>query len=479
MSASYPQVGSVLASRYRLLRIVGEGGMGVVFEALHTGTGKRVALKWLHPKISDDPEARARLLREARATGRVSHRNVVEIYDVVEDGDAVFLVMELLEGETLEAALSGGQLPLHRSIAFLLAAMHGVAEAHRQGVIHRDINPANIFLAQRSGDRDVVAKVLDFGISKLADDDSPNLTRAGTTLGTPHYMSLEQLCNPGEVDERTDVYSFGAVLYRLATGRPPFEGATFTEVAIKVGSSTPIAPRLLQSNLPEALEQLILWAMAREREQRIADMSCFIRELEPFSRAHSFLVSIPEPLHIAPFEACTEAAQAGAAPTAAKSDTLFPMPTRRPLVAALLLLVLVLVGAGGYRLRSAASLARSRADAQTPARSGRAPRALPQAAGPTPILATSSEADEADADRFVEGAEMPEYRGASAAAVRPIETPGRGPALRPQPPGRAPAVVSTATGPTSIASPSAPSATTPAHGGSTRHRAGEIRRVDM
>jgi serine/threonine-protein kinase len=256
--------------------------MGIVFEAQHLRTDRKVALKWLHEKVRTNPEARQRLVREALATGRVSHPNVVEILDVVEQDDSLFLVMELLTGETLDALIGRGLVPAERLITLLLPAMRGVAEAHRQGVIHRDIHPANIFLS-RHGD-EVVPKVVDFGICKVGDDDSPNLTQVGTTLGTPHYMSFEQLCNPREVDARTDVYSFAVILYRALTGRPPFEGASFTEVAIKIGSAVPVPPTALCADVPRALERVILRGMERDRERRIPDMDSLIRELEPFAQ---------------------------------------------------------------------------------------------------------------------------------------------------------------------------------------------------
>lgn len=323
MSASYPELGSVLAGRYRLLRVLGEGGMGIVFEALHLRTERRVALKWLHEKIATNPEARQRLSREAMATGRVSHPNVIEILDVVEEGDTLFLVMELLTGETLDALIGRGLMSAPRLISLLLPAMRGVAEAHRQGVIHRDIHPANIFLSRRSDD-ELVTKVMDFGICKLGGDESVQLTQVGTTLGTPHYMSFEQLCSPGEVDARTDVYSFAVILYRALTGRPPFEGASFTEIAIKIGTAQPTPPTELCADVPDSLSRVILHAMARDRERRIADMDSLIRELEPFAQmdaARAHASERPVPL----------LASAAPAPSEAELALRLPVQKRWPL----------------------------------------------------------------------------------------------------------------------------------------------------
>lgn len=296
MRASYPELGSLLAGRYRLLRVLGEGGMGIVFEALHTLTEKRVAVKWMHRHIAEKPEARARLVRAALATCRVSHPNVVEVHDVVEEGESVVLVMELLQGETLETLLERGGTPLHELVGLLLQAMRGVSAAHREGVVHHDIHPANIFLSTRAGSRDVVPKVVDFAISQVTDDRSPSLTRERTPVGTPQYMSFEQLCCAPDVDRRTDVYAFGVLLYRAATGRLPFDGRSFTEIAIKVGSAMPTPPKRLCVDLPTSLEQLILWAIARDRDKRISSMDTFICELEPFAGVHAFraMMSVPD-----------------------------------------------------------------------------------------------------------------------------------------------------------------------------------------
>jgi eukaryotic-like serine/threonine-protein kinase len=288
MTASHPDLGTILSGRYRLVRQLGEGGMGVVFEAVHLHTDRRVAVKWLHERIAAHPDARARMIREARATGRVTHPNVVSIHDVVDEDDCLFLVMELLEGETLEDALSRGDVPIERAIRWLLAAMRGAAEAHRAGVIHRDINPGNIFLARHPDAAELVPKLVDFGISKLDAQDQPELTQLGTALGTPHYTSFEQLCNAGDVDARADVYSFAVVLYRIVTGRRPFEGASFSEIAAKIGTSAAPAPHHFRADLPAPLVALIERGMARDRDRRTPDLDTFLAALTPYSHASAF-----------------------------------------------------------------------------------------------------------------------------------------------------------------------------------------------
>jgi serine/threonine-protein kinase len=285
-------VGAVLGGKFRVVRQLGEGGMGVVLEAEHTVSGKRVAVKWMRPELASRPEAVERFLREARASARVRHPNVVDVYDVVHEGNAAFLVMELLEGEPLTAVLERGGMPAHELIALLLEAMRGVAAAHREGVIHRDIKPDNIFLA-RETDRSLrIPKVLDFGISKLSGGEGLALTQTGATLGTPLYMSFEQLCGVRDIDARTDVYAFGVILYEALTGRPPYEAETFPELIVKIANTQPKPPKSLRSDIPRSLDRLIQSAMAKERDQRFPSLEAMIRALEPFVTAELFRIQM-------------------------------------------------------------------------------------------------------------------------------------------------------------------------------------------
>lgn len=312
MLQSYPQPGSLLAERYRLIRMIGEGGMGVVFEAQNTFTERKVAIKWLNASAASNPEASKRMVREALNTCRVRHPNVIDIYDVIREGDSIFLVMELLEGEPLQDLLLRGGVPLHQLVALLIPAMRGVAEAHRHKVIHRDVHPANIFLARQPNQEQPVPKVLDFGISKMIGEGTPSLTRSGTTMGTPLYMSYEQLCNASDVDERTDVYSFGVILYEALTGRPPFEAESFPELAVKIATMSPVPPKQLRPDIPTALEQLVAWAMQRDREQRLESMDAFIRELSPFASEHAFRAQMTDPERALPAVAARSERASGA-----------------------------------------------------------------------------------------------------------------------------------------------------------------------
>jgi serine/threonine protein kinase len=187
-----PEPGTVVGGKHRILHALGEGGMGTVYAAENLLTLKRMAIKWLHPRLIAVQEASQRLLHEARATARIRHRNVVDIYDVVLEGESVFLVMELLLGEQLSTFLAREQLTIHEVIALLLPAMRGVAAAHAAGVVHRDIKPDNILLAREAGSSDLVPTVIDFGISRVFEADGARLTRSGMTMGTPRYVSYEQ-----------------------------------------------------------------------------------------------------------------------------------------------------------------------------------------------------------------------------------------------------------------------------------------------
>jgi len=286
-----PKVGDVVAEKYQIDGIVGEGGMGKVFSATHIITQKRVALKWMNAELARDNDATQRFFREAQAAGRINHPNVVDIYDVEKHGDTVFLVMEFLYGEPLTARLLCESLQIADTIRLLLPALRGVAAAHRQGVIHRDIKPDNIFLCRSPEGKPREAKVLDFGISKVSSRNgqlNPRLTRTGTLMGTPYYMSPEQIRGDKDVGPQADVYAFGVILYEALTGQLPFNAETFSALVIEVATGTPIQPKQLREELPVELEAVIVKAMAREPDDRYPDIESLAHALEPFSEGASF-----------------------------------------------------------------------------------------------------------------------------------------------------------------------------------------------
>jgi serine/threonine-protein kinase len=293
-----PRAGDVVAGKYRIEELIGEGGMGAVYGATHTLTGKRVALKWMLPELAADQGAVQRFVREAQAAGRIDHPNVVDIYDVGEHDGSTFLVMEYLHGETLTAAFKRGGLEAQQIIQLLIPAMRGVAAAHKTGVVHRDLKPDNVFLCRDADGSYREPKVLDFGISKVSASEgqlNPRLTRTGAVMGTPYYMSPEQIRGSAEVDRRTDVYAFGVILYEALTGRVPFEADAYSALILEIATGTPKRLRELRPDLPKALEDVVLKAMAREPEQRYADVEALARALEPFAQGVTFRLERPDP----------------------------------------------------------------------------------------------------------------------------------------------------------------------------------------
>jgi serine/threonine-protein kinase len=275
----------VVADRYRIDSQLGAGGMGAVFAASNLLTGKRVALKWMLPAAARSPEIAERLLREAKAAARVSHPNIVDIYDVGSDGEAPFLVMELLSGEPLSARLERGRLSVEELPPLLLPALRGLAAAHRAGVIHRDLKPDNIFLCTDPDGGPPRPRVLDFGISKLLSDSVDNLTRTGSIMGTPFYMAPEQLRGAKDVDARTDVYAIGVIMYELLTGHVPFSAQTFPALIYAIANDRPTPVSAIAPRVPLSLVRIVERAMAREPRDRYASVEELIADLEAFARS--------------------------------------------------------------------------------------------------------------------------------------------------------------------------------------------------
>ncbi|HET6338518.1 MAG TPA: serine/threonine-protein kinase [Polyangiales bacterium] len=279
-----PKPGDLVASKYVIEQLLGEGGMGAVFAATHRFTGKQVAIKWMLPELARDEDAVHRFMREAQAAGRINHPNVVDVYDVGQHEDSFFLVMELLRGEPLTTALSRRDLTVRELLDLLLRAMRGVSAAHRQGVVHRDLKPDNIFLAYEDDGVGREPKVLDFGISKVSNEGqiNPRLTRTGAVVGTPYYMSPEQIRGSDSLDRRADVYAFGVILYEALTGQVPFIADTYGALVLEIATGTPKTPDELVPGLPVALSRVVMRAMARNAQDRFADLESLIHALEPF-----------------------------------------------------------------------------------------------------------------------------------------------------------------------------------------------------
>lgn len=266
------RIGRVLGGRYELRRLLGRGGMGLVYEALHITVGRSVAIKLLRHDLARSREAVNRFMREARAAAAIGNEHIVEVFDFsyTEEGEA-FIVMELLEGENLGARIRReGPLPLSQAIAIAKQVAQALDVAHAKGIIHRDLKSENVFLVSRNGGDFV--KLLDFGISKVLEGDEGRgtLTREGVLMGTPHYMAPELVQGDVQLDRRVDVYALGCLLYEMITGRVPFTGKHVVEVLYKHVHESPEPPSRLRSDVPSALESVVLRALEKDRERRFA-----------------------------------------------------------------------------------------------------------------------------------------------------------------------------------------------------------------
>ena len=271
------RVGTTLAGKYRLDRILATGGMATVFTGVHGWTERAVAVKILNYEHARDPEVVRRFLQEARAAAQLKHPNVVDVLDMGQDDDGtVFLVLELLEGETLKARLKRGALAPHETAVLLAPILRAVAAAHAKGVVHRDLKPDNIFLAlgppAPDGHRDTIPKLLDFGIAKVASEGDSGSTRTGAMVGTPQYMSPEQVRGDRELGPRADVWSMGVLLHYALTKRMPFNAESTPAVLARVLTERARPIREIAPSLHEALAAVIDRALQHEASARYADM---------------------------------------------------------------------------------------------------------------------------------------------------------------------------------------------------------------
>jgi serine/threonine-protein kinase len=286
-----PMPGQVLAGKYLVERVIGHGGMGVVVSAKHVHLGQRVALKFLNAEACKTQEAVARFLREARAAVQIQGEHVARVTDVgmLESG-APYMVMELLRGADLgQIVKTRGPLTVHEAVEYVLQACEAIAEAHVLGIVHRDLKPQNLFLTQRP-DGSPLVKVLDFGISKTPIGGSlfeGNLTSGEVMMGSPKYMSPEQMRSTRDVDARTDVWALGVVLYELLAGAPPFQADTMAGLAAAIQTMPPTALRFVRADVPVELERVIFRCLEKHRDARMPSVAALAEALRPFAPPHA------------------------------------------------------------------------------------------------------------------------------------------------------------------------------------------------
>jgi hypothetical protein len=274
MSSATPRSpGDVLAGRFKILRMLGEGGMGAVYEVEHLLTKHQRALKLLHPELTLSPSIVARFLREASAAGRIGNPHVVETFDAgrLDSGDP-YIVMEFLKGRTLaELITETGPLELERTCQVMMQACDGIGAAHQAGIIHRDVKPENMFLL--AGDA-VFVKILDFGISKFDPEltGAPGITQDGATMGTPFYMSPEQVLGT-PLDAQADVYALGVVLYECLTAQKPYLAETLPHLAVMICEGQFAPPSTRRSELPAGWDEIVARAMAKDKAARYASVA--------------------------------------------------------------------------------------------------------------------------------------------------------------------------------------------------------------
>ena len=282
--------GDVLVGKYRVERVLGQGGMGIVVAAHHIQLDERVALKFLLPEGLKNPEAVVRFVREARAAVKIKSEHVARVSDVGQLANgSPYMVMEYLEGGDLAAWLGQrGAMTVEMAVDFVLQASEAIAEAHALGIVHRDLKPANLFCVLRADGR-LSVKVLDFGISKVTTPGAHghDMTNTAAVVGSPMYMSPEQLQSSKGVDTRTDIWSLGVILFELLTAQVPFQAEAVTELIIKIATAPALPVRLLRPDVPAGLEQVIATCLEKDRERRFASMSELAIALKDFGSKHA------------------------------------------------------------------------------------------------------------------------------------------------------------------------------------------------
>jgi serine/threonine-protein kinase len=279
MNDPSPPSQGLVAGKYQLVRMIGRGGMGSVWQARHVSLGTSSAIKFIEAEYADSQEARSRFDKEARAAATIQSKHAIQIYDhgVTEDGKP-YIVMELLEGEPLDKTIERGPLTLQDTARILQQVCRGLARAHERGIIHRDLKPENIYLVRTPDEDEPVAKVLDFGIAKMqgapgSGGGLTSSTKTGAVLGTPFYMSPEQARGLRNVDHRADVWSLGVIAFKCLTGRLPFDGESVGDLLVKICTAPVPVPSQLYPGIPPSFDAWFLRSLEREPDRRFSSVA--------------------------------------------------------------------------------------------------------------------------------------------------------------------------------------------------------------
>ncbi|HVW25082.1 MAG TPA: serine/threonine-protein kinase [Polyangiaceae bacterium] len=310
--------GQILDGKYKIVRVIGEGGMGAVYEGENVRIRRRVAIKLLHAGIAANTEMVQRFEREAQVAGTVGNDHILEILDLgaLPTGER-YMVMEFLDGGTLtERIKARGRLTPAESVPLLRQVLRGLAAAHGAGIVHRDLKPDNIFiLREKAGIRDFV-KIIDFGISKFSEQGgaSSRMTRTGALMGTPHYMAPEQATGSTEIDRRTDIYAVGIIMYEMLTGRVPFQAETFNQLLFEIALAKITPARQIVPDLDPAIDSIVMKASARDPAHRFQSADEFIAALDAWEKTGS-AVALPPGESIEAIVAATVPRSAGTSGT--------------------------------------------------------------------------------------------------------------------------------------------------------------------